>query len=90
MSVLTDITVLDPHTGFSGDRSFKNFRDFCEPHSQRLSVVNEAEVDVFFLKFSFFLHYPTNVGNFISGSSAFFESSLYVWEFSVHVLWNLA
>ena len=49
------------------------------------SVVNEAEVDVF-LKFSRFLYDPTNVGNLISGSSAFSKSSLNIWKFSVHVL----
>ena len=48
------------------------------------STVNEAEVDVF-LELSYFLHDPTNVGNLISGSSAFSKSSLYTWKFSVHV-----
>ena len=50
----------------------------CDPHSQRLySIVNEAKVDVF-LKFSCFLCDPTGVGNLISGSSAFSNSSLYI------------
>jgi len=35
------------------------------------SIVSEAEVDVFFLEFSCFLDDPTDVGNLISGSSAF-------------------
>ena len=39
------------------------------------SIVNEAEVDVI-LEFPCFLHDPTNVGNLISGSSAFSKSSL--------------
>ena len=49
------------------------------------SVVNEAEVDVF-LEFPCFLNDPMNVGNLISGSSAFSKSSLYIWKFSVHVM----
>ena len=49
------------------------------------SVVNEAEVDVF-LEFSCFFDDPTNVGNLISGLSAFLESSLNTWKFTVHVL----
>ena len=48
-------------------------------------IVNEAKVDVF-LEFPCFLYDPTNVGNLISGSSAFSKSSLYIWKFSVHVL----
>ena len=47
-------------------------------------IVNKAEVDVF-LEFSCFLMIQ-DVGNLISGSSAFSKSSLYVWKFSVHVL----
>ena len=49
------------------------------------SIVNEAEVDVF-LEFPCFLSDRTAVGNLVSGFSAFSESSLYVWKFSVHVL----
>ena len=49
------------------------------------SIANEAEIDVF-LEFSWFLYDPTDVGNLISGSSAFSESSLYIWNFLVHVL----
>ena len=48
------------------------------------STVNEAE-DVF-LEFSTFLYDPANVGNLISGSSAFSKSILNIWKFSVHVL----
>ena len=47
------------------------------------SVVNEADV---FLEFSCFFYDPADVGNLISGSSAFAKSSLYMWKFSVHVL----
>ena len=49
------------------------------------SIVNKAEVDVF-LEFPSFLYDPTNVGNLISGSSAFSKLSLNIWIFSVHVL----
>ena len=49
------------------------------------SAVNEAEVDVF-LEFSCFFHDAMDVGNLISGSSAFSKSSLYIWKFLVHIL----
>ena len=48
-------------------------------------VVNKAEVDVF-LELSCFLDDPTDVGNLISGSSAFSKSSLNIWKFMVHIL----
>ena len=48
-------------------------------------VVNEAEVDVF-LEFPCFFYDPADVGNLISGSSAFSKSSLYIWKFLVHIL----
>ena len=48
-------------------------------------IVNKAEVDVF-LELSCFLYDPTDVGNLISGSSAFSKSSLNIWKFMVHVL----
>ena len=47
--------------------------------------VNEAEVDVF-LEFFCFFYDPTDVGNLISGSSAFSKSSLNIWKMMVHVL----
>ena len=52
-------------------------------------MVNEAEVDVF-LEFSCFFDDPADVGNLISGSSAFSKSNLYIWKFSVHVLLKLS
>ena len=48
-------------------------------------VVNKAEIDVL-LELACFFDDPTNVGNLISGSSAFSESSLNIWKFMVHVL----
>ena len=47
-------------------------------------VVNKAEIDVFLV--SCFLHDKTDVGNLISGSSAFSKTSLNMWNFTVHVL----
>ena len=49
------------------------------------SVVNETEVDVF-LESPCFLCDPPNVGNLISGSSAFPKPSLSIWKFSVHIM----
>ena len=65
---------------------FKNFPQFVVNHTVKgFSIVNEAELDVF-LEFSCFFYDPTDVGNLISGSSAFSKSSLNIWKFSVHVL----
>ena len=59
---------------------------FKNPHTVKgFSVVNEAEVDVF-LEFSLFFYDLADVGNLISGSSAFSKSSLNIWKFSIHVL----
>ena len=64
----------------------KNFPQFVVLHTVKgFSVVNETEVDVF-LEFPCFFYDPTDVGNLISGPSAFSKLSLYVWEFLVHVL----
>ena len=49
-------------------------------------IVNKAEVDAFFLELSCFLDDPVDVGNLISGSSAFSKSSLNIWKFSVQML----
>ena len=50
-------------------------------------VVNKAEVDVF-LELSCFFDDPPDVGNLISGSSAFSKISLNIWMFTVHVFWK--
>ena len=66
----------------------KNFPQFVVIHTVKgFVVVNEAEVDVF-LEFSCFFHDPMDVGNSISGSSAFSKSSLNISKFSVHVLFK--
>ena len=48
-------------------------------------IVNKAEIDVF-LELSCFINDPADVGNLISGSSAFSKNSLNIWKFTVHVL----
>ena len=64
----------------------KNFPQFVVIHTVKcFGVVNKAEVDVF-LELSCFFDDPTNVGNLISGSSAFSKSSLNIWKFTIHVL----
>ena len=65
---------------------FKNFPPFVVIQTVKgFSVVNEAEVDVF-LELSCFFYDSTDVGNLISGSSAFSKTSLNIWKFMVHVL----
>ena len=64
----------------------KNFAQFILIHRVKgFSVVNEAEVDVF-LEFPCSLYDSVNVGNLISGSSAFSNLHLYIWKFSVPLL----
>ena len=48
-------------------------------------IVNKAEIDVF-LELSCFFDDPADIGNLISGSSAFSKSSLNIWKFMIHVL----
>ena len=48
-------------------------------------LVNKAEIDVF-LELSCFSSDPADVGNLISGSSAFSKTSLDIWKFAVHIL----
>ena len=64
----------------------KNFPQFVVIHTVRgFGIVNKAEVDVF-LELSCFFDDPMDVGNLISGFSAFSKSSLSIWMFTVHVL----
>ena len=65
---------------------FQNFPQFFVIHTVKgFGIVNKTEIDVF-LELSCFLDYPTDVGNLISGSSAFSKYSLDIWKFMVHVL----
>ena len=71
---------------WSGIRTSWRIFEFDVIHTVKgFGVINKAEVDVF-LEFSCFLYDPTDVGNLISGSSAFNKSSLNIWKFTVHVL----
>ena len=66
-----------------------DFPQFVLIHTvEDFSIVNEAEIDVF-LELSCFFDDPADVGNLISGSSAFSKSSLNIWKFSVHVVLKL-
>ena len=68
----------------------KNFPQFVVIHTVKgFGVVNETEVDVFlefFCLFYAFFYDPMDVGNLISGSSAFSKASLNIWKFTIHVL----
>ena len=65
--------------------SFRIFQFVVIHRVKGFGVVNKAEVDVF-LELSWFFDDPTDVGNLISGSSAFSKFSVNKWKFSVHVL----
>ena len=88
------LLLLNLHSGLSGkagklfwfSHHFRNFPEFVVIHTVKdFSVVKEAEVDVF-LEFSCFFCDPVDVGNLISGSSAFSKSTLYIGKFLVHIL----
>ena len=65
---------------------FQNFPQLIVIHAVKgFGLVNKAKIDVF-LELSCFFHDPTDAGNLISGSSAFFKTSLNIRKFTVHVL----
>ena len=65
---------------------FNNFPQFVGIHTVKgFGIANKAEIDVF-LELSCFFNDPMDVGNLMSGSSAFSKSSLNIWKFTVHVL----
>ena len=65
---------------------FKNFSQFVVIHMVKgVSVINEAEGDVF-LEFSCFFYGPMDAGHLISGSSAISKSSLNIWKITIHIL----
>ena len=65
---------------------FQNFPQFIVIHTvEGFGLVNKAEINVF-LELSCFFYDPANVGNLISGPSAFSKTSLNIWKFIVHVL----
>src|SRR5574340_520449 len=64
----------------------KNFPQFVMIHTIKgFGIVNKAKVNAF-LELSCFFDDPADVGNLISGSSAFSKSSLNIWKLMVHVL----
>ena len=64
----------------------KNFPQFIVIHTVKgFGIVNKAEVDVFLELFCFFSD-PADIGNLISGFSAFSKSSLSIWKFTLHIL----
>ena len=82
----------DLHTDFSGGRSgglvfpSLNFPQFVVIYTvQGFGIVNKAEIDNI-LELSCFFDNPMDVGNLISGSSAFSKTSLNTWKFTVHIL----
>ena len=65
---------------------FQNFPQIIVIHTVKgFGIVNKAEIDDF-LELSCFFHDPADVGNLISGSSAFSKISLNIRKFRVHVL----
>ena len=65
---------------------FQNFPQFIVSHTVKwFGIVNKAEIDVF-LELSCAFDDPEDVGNFISGSSAFSKTSLNICKFRVHIL----
>ena len=91
------LLLLDLYTDFSGGRSrglvclsLEEFSTvYCDSHSHTVyshfSAVNEVDVDAF-LELSCLFSDPTDVGNLISGLSAFSKTGLNIWKFAVHVL----
>ena len=65
---------------------FQNFPQFIVIHTVKgFGIVNKAEINIFWNSPSF-VGDPVDVGNLISGSSAFPKTSLNIWNFMVHVL----
>ena len=64
---------------------FKNFLQFVVIHTVKVfGIVSKAKVNVF-LELSHFYDDLMDVGNLISGSSAFSKTSLNIWKFTVHI-----
>ena len=65
--------------------SFRIFQFLVMHTVKGFGIVNKAEIDVF-LELSCFFYDPVDVGNLISGSSAFSKTSLNIRKFTVHIL----
>ena len=65
---------------------FQYFPQFIVIHTVKgFGMVNKEEIDAF-LELSCFFDDPADIDNLISGSSAFSETSLNIWKFTVHIL----
>ena len=65
---------------------FQDFPQFIVIHTIKgFGIVSKVEIDVF-LELSCFFNDPTDVGNLISGFSAFSKTILNIWKFTVHEL----
>ena len=75
--------------GRSGGLVFPSLSEFStvcgDPQVKGFGIVNKTEVDIF-LELFYFFDDPADVGNLISGPSAFSKSSLKIWNFTVHRL----
>ena len=68
----------------------QNFPQFIVIHTvEGFSIVNKAKIDVF-LELSCFFNDPVDIGNLISGSSAFSKASLNIWSSRFTYCWSLA
>ena len=86
---LTCIQISQEQVRWPGIPRFKNFPQFVVIHTVKgFGIVNKAEIDVS-LELSCFFHDPSDVGNLISGSSAFSKSSLNIWNLQFMYYWNL-
>ena len=69
---------------------FQNFPQFIVIHTVKgFGIVNKAEIEVF-LELTCLFNDPADVGNLISGSSAFSKTSLNIWNFMVHIVLKVA
>ena len=64
----------------------KNIPQFAVIHTSKTLVKSVKQKYMLSLEFTHFFYEPTDVGNMISGSSAFSKTSLNIWKFTVHVL----
>ena len=72
--------------GWSYSHLFEDSPQFIVIHTAKgFGIINKAEIDVFPELFCFFDD-PADVGNMISGSSAFSKTSLNIWKFTVHIV----